>query len=287
MYHLISGNSSAKRMHEGVELISEWPVKDSSHENDDSTGLSSPTLERLQQLLPQRRRRRRANPPPSIGGPGKRQHQESAPWSVAVGKDCSIHKREIDHKQCASSSLPQCSERGEPRPDSASDHGGCLSEVVVKAPRFTCSDMDRMTAVSHKVKEHPRDSQALCGSSPDCGTADCTYFNKEAEAGISSTSVQNVSAEQCNCKTKSRGLRESSTEAVGHQASIDKCLSADNSRSAELLAQPRVARWWRHHGRRLVGFEQRGKTLDLPQSSNPNTLLFHVARSVTSVSLDV
>ena len=280
MYHLISGNSSAKRMNEGVELISEWPVKDSSCENDDSTGLGSPTLERLQQLLPQRRIRR-SNPSSFIGGPGKRQHQESASWSVAAGKDCSIHKREIDHEQCASPFLLQCSERGEPRLDSASDHSGCLSEVVVKAPRFTCSDMDHMTAVSHKVKEHPRDSQALCGSSSDCGTAGCTYFNNEAEAGISNTSVQNVSAEQC--KTNSHGSRKSSTEAVGHQASTDKCLSADNSRSAELLAQPRVARWWRRHGRHLVGFEQRGKTLDLPQSSNPNTLLFHVARSVVLV----
>ena len=266
------------RMDEDVELITEWPVKDSFQENDDSDELSVPTMEKLQQPLPQRRAT--ASSTLFALRTGKRQHEEFASCNAFTGGDCVSHKRENDPVQC-SSTVQQC-EREKPHSDSGSGCGEYFTEVAVKAPRLSYSDINYIAATSHKAKEHLRNSHILCGSASECGTTDCTHFSSVAKANLYDSSVENVSAKPS--KTEHCSWRESSAEVIGHQdSSINELVSTDSLGSAELLAQPRVARWWRRHGQRLVGFEQRGKTLDLPRSSNPNTLLFHVARSVTSI----
>ncbi|KAL8576600.1 hypothetical protein ACOMHN_025075 [Nucella lapillus] len=59
-----------------------------------------------------------------------------------------------------------------------------------------------------------------------------------------------------------RDIPDQKTEASAHR---------------ELLAQPRIARWWRRHGRQLSSTRGQEK-ITLPMTTNPNTLLFHVAR---------
>jgi hypothetical protein len=48
----------------------------------------------------------------------------------------------------------------------------------------------------------------------------------------------------------------------------------------ELMAQTRLARWWRRHGQHLLSLHRHSNADVLPSTTNPNTLLFHVARFV-------
>ncbi|KAK7507871.1 hypothetical protein BaRGS_00000836 [Batillaria attramentaria] len=85
-------------------------------------------------------------------------------------------------------------------------------------------------------------------------------------------------------RSLSRGDAQISQDSKSNHGSQEKCLlnisnshsSAAEDKPQELLAQARLARWWRREGQRAVRLELKDKVL--PVSANPNTLLFHVAR---------
>ena len=87
-------------------------------------------------------------------------------------------------------------------------------------------------------------------------------------------------------ESNSHQLQTSSKNSCGgvslyasHNQDNTTCsLKPASSGPAEPLAQSRLARWWRRKGQQLVGFEGKRGGVGLPQTTNPNTLLFHVAR---------
>ena len=261
-------------MDDSAELITEWPVTDFCHQDADNRELNISTSRKDQQWSPQRTET--VNPPSSALRSGKRQYQELPAWNVptskdGTGKDSIYHKKENDQAQCSLPTVPQ-REREKPHADSGSGRAKYVSEIPVKAPRTVCSKAGCRIAVAHKTKELAGNSQIVCGR-----TADCAHLNTVAELDISEKRILTEPSKAEDCS------RNESAEVAGYRGSTSRSLSGDNFRSAEVLAQSRMARWWRRQGQCLVGYEQRGNALGLPSSNNPNTLLFRIARSVTSV----
>lgn len=77
---------------------------------------------------------------------------------------------------------------------------------------------------------------------------------------------------QCSYETNRSKVRQHTQLTQARTFLSEK----NNDGQKEMLAQARLARWWRRNCQQLASFKSSAG--GLPNTSNPNTLLFHVAR---------
>lgn len=221
-------------MDEGIEMISEWPVKDASHHVEFNSENPDPVrAETAQQQLSHRS----AVSDKHISAPGK------------------SSKRNCQYTLTADSSTT-----------SESDHGTPFSSMPSKVPRLSHSNSST-SSFSHLFMD------------------DCNLKNSEVPSDALSRTADPADGSIKVSDVASERQRHSDHVGGKNVEEISGCGEKDNRSSeacsfqtSELLVMPRIGRWWRRQGHRLVEKEK-----CIPQTSNPNTLLFHVARYVCNI----
>ncbi|XP_076454119.1 uncharacterized protein LOC143289129 [Babylonia areolata] len=152
-----------------------------------------------------------------------------------------------------------------------SDHRcrGVSTEVSLETQREKLvrpSNEDQFSIETFKFPRKSDSGSTDCADKPVLGKSralvlkDAENFDESGEESISAVNSYSFPQQNCAENSDSQLKREYS------------------SAERELLAQPRIARWWRRQGRRLTSSQSQEKAVTLPTTTNPNTLLFHVAR---------